>query len=86
MTGPCLPYAAPSDVGAVHHNMSPDAHAIRRTRLFFCQAPGQPKKTNLKIVHSQNLKVGKSIVGKRRLFGLVLFVLPFLTSERPSPS
>jgi len=33
----------PSDVGAVHHDMSPDAHAIRRTGLlFFCGAPGQP--------------------------------------------
>jgi hypothetical protein len=43
MIGPCLPDAAPSNVGAVHHDMSPDAHAIRRTGLlFFCGAPGQP--------------------------------------------
>ena len=40
IAGVSLPYAAPSDVGAVHHDMSLDARAIRRTGLlFFCGAP-----------------------------------------------
>ena len=39
IAGVSLPYAAPGDVGAVHHDMSLDAHAIRRTGLlFFCGA------------------------------------------------
>jgi len=28
MIGPCLPYAAPSDAGAVRHDMFLDAHAL----------------------------------------------------------
>ena len=53
IAGACLPCAAPNNVGAVHHDMSPDTHAIRRTGLlFFCEASGQPKKTNLKIIHN----------------------------------
>jgi hypothetical protein len=37
--GPCLPYAAPRDAGAVRHDMFLDAHAIRHTGLlFFCGA------------------------------------------------
>jgi hypothetical protein len=40
MIGPCLPYAAPSDAGAVRHDMFLDAHAIRHTGLlFFCGVP-----------------------------------------------
>jgi len=40
MAGPCLPYAAPNDAGAVRHDMFLDAHAIRHTGLlFFCGAP-----------------------------------------------
>jgi hypothetical protein len=39
MIGPCSPYAAPRDAGAVRHDMILDAHAIRRPRLlFFCGA------------------------------------------------
>jgi hypothetical protein len=43
MIGPSLPYAAPSDAGAVRHDMFLDAHTIRHTRLlFFCEAAGKP--------------------------------------------
>ena len=38
--GPCLPYAAPSDAGAVRHDMFLDARATKHTGLlFFCGAP-----------------------------------------------
>jgi len=52
MSGPYLPYAAPSNAGAVRHDMFLDAHAIRHTGLlFFCGAT--IGRRNLELSHGE---------------------------------